>query len=169
MSRACPLLIAGIVILGISSVQGDDQTVPSRGDPGKIAVTIEGSLINVVLSEGPNDEAPKFSSASVYAAGKELRLDCSKCIEARRAIPRAVNYGRLRPDAGTPISIIVKGTLEFRPLAPSKISREKPSTPSVARDSKLTKTDAKANSETEPVVVVESLSSTGPYPLGLFR
>ncbi len=191
MNRARFFLMAGMLILAVSSVQGDGPMAQTSSESGKIAVTIEGYLVKVSLSMGPGDESFKVSNASVYASGKVLRMDCSKCIEARRAILRAYDFGKIGSTSRPHFSVVVKGTLEFRPVtratetasksaseapskstseaaskatseAMSKISPEKSSKTSANSTSIPMATDTKAKPETEPVVVVESLLILAP-------
>lgn len=111
MMRLSVLIVSALAISGKCVLGGDT-------DQGTIAVEVKGTLADVMFVIGPDDDSPRLAMAFVQAAGQKLLLDFSQCVAARRElIQRYANPGST---ASLCPEVVVKGRLEFRPLAEGK-------------------------------------------------
>jgi|GEM_PF-5895005 len=151
MFRPPHLIIAGILILTASRAQSQNSPVATSDESGKITVEIIGELGDIQHPLLPG-ETPKQVWASVHVRNKELCLDCSNSLEARKALIAEsvlpVSPSRKRKH------LLVKGTMEFRPV---KRAFESPPKPSPERLSHPAPHLMPAIEETEPVILVQSL------------
>jgi len=102
--------------------------------PGLIKVEVSGTLTGVTLIREPADDHWRLESAAVRAEGRELPLDCTGCVAARRELIRRYGKERTSTSFADP-AVVVKGRLEFRPIRAEGAGKE----------------------VTAPVIVVESL------------
>jgi hypothetical protein len=124
----------GIMVIALASVGLIAMADPPAPDAyaGTIAVEVRGNLAGLLFRDDPEAEAPKLVSAQVRAAGRELLLDCSECLPARKELVRRF----ANPGSSTVImpEVIVKGRLIFR-TAVHEDGKKEPNVPVVVVES----------------------------------